>query len=429
MMCGLALIAYYMSHKNVFSPGVIICAVFIMSSFFVVMNGDNWEYSVSFDALIYLVTAVLITLIGIHAGTRVAISTGKPRKNNNLNAQNGYIDISLNWMIVLSIISIVVIYLYFRNQLMTSIALGNESGIAGMIFTLRRHVYEDETFQLGVLLNVGISFLRSIGYVSTFLFINKIVLYKKIEWKYVVPIIVLVFYNILSTGRGGFIGFVCAILYDFYFSYKKTGKIIKPGKTIKYIVIGFIVFIVLFWQLGKLTGKDEVLSFWDTLSVYIGSSILCFDAVLSGVNSFNFIGIYTFKGLYNILARLGLDVTTLSNHADKIRWNGYSSNVFTAFHPYYSDYGPIVSLLIVMLAGSIIGILWRKFQDESDNLTIGILYGRFVASATAMYSIAERLLSNTLALNAIVEIVFTIVIIRICIKVRRGDISSLTMMK
>ncbi len=423
----LAIISYHFSHRNVFSPGFIICAVFSLSAVFVVLNGDNWSYTVSFNALVYLVIALALTLIGIYAGTKIVFTTRRTRRTTDAFSLSNDIGISLNWMIVLSMASLAVVYIYFRHQLATSISLGNGSGIAGMIYTLRSHVYEEENFQLGTALNIGISLLRAVGYTSTFLFINQLVVHKKIGWKYIIPVVVLIIYNILSTGRGGFIGFVCAILYDLYYSLKRTGKIIKPGKTVRYIAIGFIAFIILFWQLGKLTGKNEVLSFWDTMSIYIGSSILCFDDILSNVNSFNFIGTNSFKGIYNILARFGFNVTTLSNHADKIRWNGYSSNVFTAFYPYYCDYGPIVSMLMILIVGFIIGMLWRKYQNESDNITIGILYGRFVAGSTAMYSIAERLLSNTLALNAIVEIVLTILIIRICIKVREREATSLTM--
>ena len=186
----------------------------------------------------------------------------------------------------------------------------------------------------------------------------------------------------------------------------------------KQIVLGLFVFLSLFWQLGKLTGKDEVLDLWNSLSIYIGSSILCFDHFTNSIVAYNNIGTNTFRGMYNILARFGLNVTTISNHLDKIRWNDYSSNVFTAFAPYYNDYGPVVSLIIVLIAGLLIGFFWRIYQTDNNNFITCILYGRFIAVSAAMYSIAERLFSNTIALNAIVEIFFYVCIIRVFVKKR-----------
>lgn len=114
-----------------------------------------------------------------------------------------------------------------------------------------------------------------------------------------------------------------------------------------------------------------------------------------------------------MLARFGLQVDTIGNHADKIRWNGYSSNIFTAFYAYYSDYGPLFSLIVVSIAGLLIGVLWGSFREGKGDFILAVLYGRFVAYAVAMYSIAERFFSENLALNTILEMIFVFFIIEI----------------
>ena len=415
-MLLITIAAYYMSRKNILAPAVIICAVFSLSSFFVTLNEKKWDFVISIDTFSYLIVAILLTLIGIYFGEKVKFTTRNCIRNQSAFSISSDIYIGSMWMIIISIICLFIIYRYFQHQYSTSLSLGNSAGIVGMIYTLRSHVYDEEIFQLGIVLNIGISFMRASGFISLFLFMNMLVTKRKVGWRYIVPIIAIVIYNILTTGRSGFIGLICAILYNAYYCLQRKGYIIKPGKILKNTILGFVIFIILFWQLGNLSGKSEVLTFWDTMSIYIGSSILCFDTVIGNTDTYNFVGTNSFKGVYNILNTFGLDVTTVSNHLDKVRWNGYSSNVFTAFNPYYLDFGPILSLVVVVIVGFIIGIMWRKFQKEKDNIFICVMYGRFIALSAAMYSIAERLISNTLALNAIVEIIFSILIIKTCIR-------------
>lgn len=401
---------YIVSRKNFFSPGVIICSVFALSSFFVVINGKNWKYDISYDAFIYLVLAVSTTLIGIFLGTKVNISMSKCAYKSNSLVFNE-IKIRDSWIII-NLLCLFILYRYFQHQYNLSVQLGNTAGIPGMIFILRMNVYDEEVFRLGNLLNIGISFLRASGYISLFVIVDSIIGKKRFEWRCIIPVCTLVLYFVLTTGRGGFIGFTCAIMFYVYYSLKRKGKLPKPRKMLRYVVLSFSCFIILFWQLGKLTGKNSALNIWDTLSIYIGSSILCFDKFLKDTNSFNFWGVNTFRGINGIFAKFGLKVPETSNHVEKIRWEGYSSNVYTAFYPYYKDYGPIVSFIIIFLVAFIIGIFWRKFQKDNNNLIMGVIYGRIIAVSVAMYSIAERMLSNVIALNSIVEIFFIALMIK-----------------
>ncbi len=413
------LVSYLLAEKNVFSPGFIICSVFTLSALFVALNGKNWGYSISLEALLYIILALAVTLLGIRGGTKVKLHSS----TNAYHRSNMSGNIGSRTMLILSVFSVIIVYVYYKHQMALSVSLGNSSGFSGMIYTIRSHVYDEGVYHLGIFLNLGISFLRAVGFISVFLFIKQLVVEKRVEWRYVLPMISLVLYFVLTTGRSGFISLLCAIMYYFYYSFRKIGKNIRPTKTVLYIIIGFIAFLFLFWQLGKLTGKNTVLSLWDTISIYIGSSILCFDKLICSLIDFNYVGSYTFKGLYNIFAKLGFPVIEVGNHAEMILFNGYSSNVFTAFASYYRDYGPLMSFFFIFVAGFIIGVLWKKFKDARGDLAFAIIYGRYIATAVAMYSISENLFSALLALNAIAECFFVFFIIRISFKRNATDYS------
>ena len=419
LMLLFTFIAFVASNKNIFSPSFIICSVFTLSSLFVVFNYENWRYSISLKLLVYLSLALFLTIIGIYIGNKATLVSKKSSVDEGIYNDIKIYFISSRTMIILSIISLAVIYLYYRHQYAVSVSLGNRAGVIGMIYTLRQNVHNEETFQIGTVLNIGVAYLRGVGFLSIFLMIYSLVIEKKFHIKYSIPIICLIIYNLLATGRGAFIGVICAIIYDFYYCLYSKGKIVFSGKMIKYLAMGLIGFIIIFWQIGKITGSSSVMNLWDTLSIYIGSSILCFDSYISGLNSYNYIGTNTFKGIYNILARFGFNVTTVSNHADMVRWSKYSSNIYTAFSPYYADYGFLFSFAFILFAAFIIGVTWKSLHRHSSNIIMPFFYSRYVAGAAAMYSIAERLFSNVLALNAIVEILFTLLAIKYLVKIKK----------
>lgn len=395
-------------NRQILHPSVISSIMFTLSSLMMALNEDNWKWEISIETCFYLIIALIIFTISVNCGEmlygnrRVKVLKGL--------ADYDKMEIKLFAMTVLSAVCILVTYFYFRHQYEASVQLGNTLGLPGMIFYLRKYSEVGDNadiVKLSTSLNVGISFVRALGWVCIYLVIYKIINKERGRSRYLIPIICLFANLILSTGRGGFICIVSIIAFDIFIieRHHRMKKINK--KMLKYSMLLIGLFIPVFFVLGTLTGKDEALNFNDTISIYLGSSILCFDYFITHDWDLpSFFGLHTFRGLYGIIGRFVEGIPFQSNDAEMVRWSGYSSNVYTAFAPYVTDFGLVGSFLVIIISGVIFGYLWRKYLSQQTITLLSIVYGGLFGYALCMLPIAERLFSNYTALNVIVQLIF-----------------------
>lgn len=416
--------------KDIMDPTVIVGAVFSLSAFMLCLNYE-WGIQISGMTVAFISICVFVFSVGCLLGKKINICKSVREKDTKkkkaffvtaAEVMNNLV-ISRKIFALGSILCIIVTVCFFLRQYNLSLLLGNTEGIRGIVGTIRLASRTDpEVFQLGMVLNVGIAFVRAAGYICIYVVTYKIIHKKGKHVKYFVPIVCLVINSIIATGRGAFISIVCAILFDIYHVRRMNGDKKVSAKFIKYIFGGVIVFLVVFWQLGTLTGQSAVWSLWETLSIYVGSPIICLDNLLDTgwVSSTDF-GMHTFKGIYSMLKTFGFPVTVVGNHAEMFRWSGYSSNVYTSFFPYLLDFGIVITIVIQMFLGLIIGYVWKCYNEcNTLRLFTGITYGRFWGSALVYFSIAERICTNMLALNVFVEIFFYSIFIRFLFKKRKS---------
>lgn len=414
----LFVINYILSGKKILFPSVIVSAMFTLSSLFAALN-SKWGIQIQAKTYMILLVAIMIFSIGCLIGNIKLIVFGSKWRHKESFLNVTKIIIPVDKAVVVAAICMIVSLVYFRHQLELSYAYGNTRGINGMIGTLRNAMVQDaDVARLGILLNLGISFTKAAGIISLYIIIFSIIKKKKCKFITVLPLLCLIINIIISTGRGALIMVVTSAIYDVYalFYLKNDRKI--NHKIIKYGVILVVAFVFAFRVLGTLTGKSEALDFWDTLSIYIGSPIVCIDHVIQeGIGVTTQFGYNTFKGIYNMLSRFIGNMGLISNHDEKFRWASYSSNIYTALYPYLIDFGILGMIVIQFVLGVVNGAFWRKYTSSSTiSDFILIIYGRFFGGALVYYSIAERFFSNYLALNAIAELVFYIVILRLFVK-------------
>jgi oligosaccharide repeat unit polymerase len=400
-------------------------AVFTGSSFMLALN-SSWNYQISFGTYMFITSAVVIFSLGAIIGksfqneirTKKTLAEHSNHRYNSAWDEVSRFTISGLAMFLISFLCMLVTGFYLLHQYRLSLTLGNTSGIMGVVGAIRSVVQTNQdVFQLSMLLNIGISFTRAAGFICEFLIIVNLFNKQKKIYKYIIPLICLLLNTILATGRGALISIVTAGIFDIYIIRRLKGDRSINRKIIKYIVIGFLLFTAAFRVLGTLTGKSAILSAWDTISIYTGSSVLCLDSLLkNGWELSAFFGRHTFTGIYNILRSLGFSLPYLSNHAEMVRWSHFSSNVYTSFYPYLLDFGVMATLVLQVVISIIFGMVWNKYNKGKCSYLLLITFGRFWGSALVYYSIAERLGSSYLALNAFTEIFFYILLIRLFLK-------------
>lgn len=414
MLIVIAVCNYLISGKNVLFPSVIVSGVFCISAFLIVINEKYWQYEVSIDTVVIICLAVVLFSVGSLLGSKVVM----PDRREKHFFEKGYcnLDISRFNMRWISLICLIVTFTYAYHQYRLAATLGNEAGIMGVIETIRSQVLiNPDVYQLGMFMNIGIAFGRAMGYVCLFNVVTGFICGYRDNKKYIIPIVCLVINTILATGRSAFITMTVSCLFDIYIIQRKCGKQKFNNKMIKYIVIGIVVFFTIFWLAGALTGKSGILSLWDTISIYAGSSVLCLDSFIKHPHPISTtFGMRSFVGLYNFLNRIGFAFPQGSNHAEFVFWQGgkYSSNIYTALFPYIQDFSIAGAIILQLFLGIIFGLIWKRYIGNYAGSMLLITYGRFWGTPLAFYSITEVLFTSNIALNTIVEIFFYIVIIR-----------------
>lgn len=421
---------YLISGKNVLFPSVIVSGVFCISTFLMVLNMNYWQYEVSINTVIIICFAVVLFSFGSLLGSKVMIVQPNRKKQQLFGKDCFNIDISsfnMNWI---SLMCLTVTFAYAYHQYRLAASLGNNAGILGVIGTIRSQVLiNPDIFQLGTLMNIGIAFTRAVGYICLFNTIVGLIYRDRDIKKYIIPIVCLVFNIILGTGRSSLITMTVACLFDIYIVQRKRSVHKFNKKMIKYIVIGVVVFFIVFWFVGTLTGKSGILSLWDTISIYAGSSILCLDSFLKNPNpSSTVFGVKTFVGLYNLLNKIGFSFPKGSNHAEFVFWQGgkYSSNIYTSLFPYIQDFSIAGAIILQFFLGFLFGMVWKKYLSDYARPMLLITYGRFWGAPLAFYSIAEMLITSNIALNTFVEIFFYIIIIKTVFKKKKCYVESKT---
>lgn len=408
ILMTILLLNFYANGKNLLAPGVIASSVFTLSVALVLVDYPYWKYDVSILTVVLISAAVAFFSVGCLFGKQVKIREYFSGKLELFIDDRYAYDLSVNVMAIFSLICIGVTAYYFIYQYRLSLSLGNISGILGIVGTIRLNVISHpEVYHLGMTLNIGISLLRAIGHLSLFNLCAVLLCKDRHKAKkYVIPVVCLLIYGILTTGRAPFIGYAVSVIMNVYIIQKKRGVSINE-KMIHIVLRSFIAFMILFWGMGFMTGKGG-LTFWDTFSIYLGSSVVCLDNVISKPMIHSGLwGENIFVGVYNILRKIGFLIPAHAMHGDFVYWGEkYSSNVYTSLCPYIRDFGMLVAILGQLIVGTIFGIAWKKFESNKGEPIFIVIYGRFFGISLVMYSIAEEFFSSVLSMNVLVEIFF-----------------------
>lgn len=430
-LLGLTYFNLIQTNYQLLSPSVVVSGMFMFSSLILLLNGNDWGFVISAYTGLFIVFSLSLFSLGAFYGTHLVAhsiqraSTRMGRAGVWLSDNGNDIDIPKYGMLAINIICLIATIGYIKHQSDLALALGNTRGVWGIVDAIRTQVvsYHDESItNLGHVMNTGLAFTRAAGTVSFFLLAVNFSNRKK-YLKYAVPIACFIINTIFSTGRAGFIGMAVMVMYNIFIVRRmRNGLPNANKKIIKYVLVGACVTLLVFRLLGNLTGKSAILSVWQTISIYIGSPLLCLDTVLTnGWSTSAFFGQYSFRGLYNIFGMLGFTVPDLILHEEMIRWGNYASNIYTSYYPYIRDFGLSVALLLQVVIGFLSGYIWKRYISGKSGWFTYVTFGRFWGTAFVYYVIAERLTSTFLALNVFVEILFYFVITGLFRVRRRKD--------
>ncbi len=392
---------YRLDGKRITTPGCLAILVFLISSLVFTLNAVKWDTEISIETVLLIISALLI--FGMGSRSKVSFYYGKKRPTKEVDQIINY-NIKPSVILILFAVGIVVDFVIYRRAMQI---LTGRATIRNMLFTLRVALADDAKW------GTGISILRegyyAIGYSSIFAYCVNVSDDFKATWKkwgyILLPAIPMLIAMFLSTGRTGFIRVVCVIFITLItlVGYRKR---IKLGKFFRIGILVFVLLLFVFFQLGKATGKSQIFSAFDTLSIYVGSSIGALDGYLknpvSYSNSFGGETLYGFRRIARFFdERIIATPIPLPFHRVI---HGYNTNVYTALRRYINDFGIGGMYIIMFLEGMFFGN-WEYFVRKEKRKDLSLLLYAYFMYDVILIAIEENFFREMLTFAQIFIVV------------------------
>lgn len=408
----LILLIYYIVSNQYTSPFAIVVVSFILALIGSLIGDHIWGITVNGDQS---VSIIIIGLLSFSIGSLVVtLINGKyriaPISSSELNCPS-YILNNRATLIALTII-IGTIYIYFSDIRRLVSSIGYSGNILEIISIYRNYIIQsqqgavfDTTSQISAL--SGFLF-RCVEVIATFVVINYVFLdsdrRKRYASQYIAIILASVAAFFLCGGsRSPIIHYVIAGIVAIGIKYTREHAVIPLAQIVKF-VLALILILSVFVGLSTIRGEELRLSIFGYITFFFGSGISSLNYVLSTANEYapSFL-----SSLYDLLDRLGITTPQISNNI-WIQFDGYSSNVFTGFFPYYTQGGLLAVAVYGLCLGIVFTLLYMR-ASKSDNVIWTVTYCLFA------YALFDLIRAD--ALNALIGIpLFEYLIILITIQ-------------
>lgn len=420
------LFSIFEAKYDVISPGFLCGIMFMVSCIFLILYVEEWNIHIGLRTIGIILIGLLMFWGGEYWANKNSIYTktiGKKKKKAKLN----YIEVNVWILISIILMMVLATVLYYRELVEFAYENGYTEGSKDtMLFYVRR-----ATVLKGISISsrgyegLYVSLISTMSfawaYISLYILIYNYILfrYKKNCLYYIIICLIYILQTVLSGGRTGLIYFcVIALVMFIIINDKKHGVSFKGALKYMGLAIGILcVLLVVFYNIGGLTGKTEIYSLKDTLSIYLGSSIYSLDQFVEGTSSVGespYFGAYTLTGVYNVLAKVGImDGKEIINLLPFVKMTSTDeTNVYTSFMRYIADFGVAGFAAIQFLMGTIFGTCFRWVKKE-ERLGVFTIIFSIMMICIFQISIEERFFMNIISMGYIIRFVWIVIFYKI----------------
>ena len=354
------IIFYYLNNRNILSPSIVSCSLFLLSSLVFAFNQDFFSYELSPLSIFVISLLLFFILLGEITVNRIFRFPAKMKVDlKPIYLPNVY-------CVFFSIFVFLIGIYYLYDTYTYSISVGNYSGDIWRIsqYTRMSNYSKNIILSQGTLLSECILFLSFFCYVNNY-FCNQISL------RYVFPILAYIPHVIACDNRISLlniIGVLCIILFSFI-KYRVAWSRKKDFQIVMIAILSLISFLFLFRVLGYRTETSINNELWDNLRNYISSSLIGLDLYLNYGEPENILfGQSVFFNIYAKLREWGFDIPLVPHFESFYSYGDFrSSNIYTALKVYIKDFGYIggcIGMYILSLAVnfSIISMKYSSFS-------------------------------------------------------------------
>lgn len=403
---------------DLFSPRIWPVAGFFIGAVGCALNYQIWG-DIHWLTVLVIFYALIAFSLGSFFGKNVQQTYKKSVIRYRSNPITNNIHFALWFVICMNTFMIIVAYYYYKFMYSNSLIGGNAGGYMHMFSYARMALSGDEFLPMGIGLSTAIKISFGFAHVQTYLVIQDFVNKgrKSIRINDFFSICIFLVHTILSGGRTKMLYFIVYIIVVLVVSYRNKARWtnIRQKSGVKYILLGIIIGLTLFWVIDK-TVRGSVygteFTIWGQLSKYISSPIYALDNYLQNPTyMLDFRQTETMYPLISILNKLGAKIPFINNALEFTSFGKSETvitNIYTAIRRYVHDFG----FLGLFLSMFIQGILYEKsyLVVKKNNLSgLGLVMYAILVYPVAFYFIEERFLNDLFTLTMIFQVICVII--------------------
>ena len=390
-------------------PSILFNGTMLLSMLFAVLNVNEYRLYIGGYTFCVVTLGMLFFMVGNYYVYFQNEDTLYQLKKHNTIIKHKYFKI-----VIVSVVMTMLLYFNFKEIYELSISIGNTHGISNMIKTVR-YPLEREEVTFSRWFNYNTLIAQMVSYVSLYYFFDSFIYGKKINWIYVLPIIIYIPFTILTTGRFDLLCLIvyAVVLFSIMYLKREVYSIKSKRKVLICLLGAACLFILLFLSYGSFTGKvvTESRTPFVILSHYIVLSIPALDVYLKmPVIEDSLIGNYTLSGIYGNLRTLGFHVPKVDIFLPFVKFNVLDTNVYTAFRRYISDYGIVGMCCVLFIFGSLFSLVYEKIKYENNKIFL-ILYASY-AWALVMSFHDEKFLMGIVNTSLVYRVVILYLVLK-----------------
>jgi len=413
----LVLIFFLMFGSDLLSPSIAFTLPFIVSNCFLIINVNSWSISIQSRTFFVILIGICALFLGelitrtffVNKHKKVSKTVSKGSFSQVLRPKK----IATNLIIIYML---VILAWYFHHVYTTAMLFKNNK--IPILAT-----YRQAEKSVNPILKLGITSSLAICYFYLLAFLDNYINLGIKKMKYLIPVLLFFIMSILSSGRIDVLYLIISALAISYILYKK-----KYGwrntlnlKVVRIGVLSFLSFFVVFYFLGMFTGKSNINSFFNIISLYAGSSIAALDSFLVNYNyDITNFGSETLHGVTNFFKIFGVEMTLTDNRILEFVHLGtmpHRTNIYTAFRRLLNDFGYLGMILIQFFTGILYSFIYLKNKyNLYKNEKFGILFYVFLFRYLVFQVTDERIIVNVFTITTIMQIILILFLFKFVAK-------------
>lgn len=416
LLAGTTVLAFFLNHKNIIAPGVVVSGMFFISSVVTMLNLGAWQYEFRFTTVAVIIGGILYFEMGAMCVDRFwmkrehSLALAQRWHRSGEKAGTPLLRIPTPVMVLVCAVMAVLLVYYGTEIYRLSVSFGNQWGLKEMLKYARdAFVARHDISYWG---NLSAIFAQCAAYVFAFIVIRNTVWhgFHKRELLHMLPVALYVPFMILSGARTGFIYLFAYAIVVWIFTYQGKHKW-DPKNTRLFVLVGIgaiLAFFLIFRLSGFLKDSGFGTTAWKSISKYTGFSIAGLNGLLEDPWPHNhYFGEHTLNNVYSVLNKLGITHVAIASPFLPLMKlpGGVSSNVYTALAVYIQDYNVGGMLAVMFLLGGVYTAVNNYLYHSGRRGFAMILYGTFFYPLV-LISIADMSLYGIVSTTTVYQIAF-----------------------